>query len=185
MPLLKWFKRVFSEIVPIIIYRHDPDCNLQKQKLCSRFRFLSLLQYCWALFSIESQSHWVFLEFVGLLTPPILLYLVASLLFPSSGGDLDMTRFYYSSRKPIFGLLAALMLFNSVHDWLVGQPLRSSDLIRAIGVAGYAVLFASSRPVIHATVSIGALASLIAFFVLAVRGYDPQRGLVRRVQRPV
>ena len=28
------------------------------------------------------------------------------------------------------------------------------------------------------------LASLIAFFVLAVRGYDPQRGLVRRVQRP-
>ena len=28
------------------------------------------------------------------------------------------------------------------------------------------------------------LASLVVFFVLAVRGYDPQRGLVRRVQRP-
>ena len=28
------------------------------------------------------------------------------------------------------------------------------------------------------------LASLIVFFVLAVQGYDPQRGLLRRVQRP-
>jgi ABC-2 type transport system permease protein len=28
------------------------------------------------------------------------------------------------------------------------------------------------------------LASLVVFFVLAVRGYNPQRGLLRRVQRP-
>ena len=28
------------------------------------------------------------------------------------------------------------------------------------------------------------LGTLVVFFVLAVQGYDPQRGLVRRVQRP-
>ena len=75
--------------------------------------FLSLLQYCWSLFDLEARSDWIFVELLGLLTPPVILYLVASLLFPPRSSEPDLSDFYYAHRKPIFGLLAFLLFFYS------------------------------------------------------------------------
>ena len=125
--------------------------------------FLMLLQYCWSLFDLEAQSDWVFVELVGLLTPPILLYLVASLLFPARGDETDLTGFYYAHRRPVFGLLALLLVFYSAQGWLQSEPLRFTDLFRALGIATYAALAATGRRSIHAVLTIVTFASLLAF----------------------
>ncbi len=125
--------------------------------------FLMLLQYSWSLFDLEAQSDWVFLELLGLLTPPVLLYVVASLLFPTRGDKADLSSFYYAHRKPVFGLLAVLLVFYSVQGWIQAEPLRFTDLFRGLGLAIYAVLIATDRQAIHAVLSIVTLGSLIAF----------------------
>ena len=48
---------------------------------------LLLLSYSWSQFAAESKTDWIFLELVKKMTPPILLYLVASLLFPAREED--------------------------------------------------------------------------------------------------
>ena len=125
--------------------------------------FLNLLQYCWSLFDLESRPDWTFIDLLGLLTPPVLLYLVASLLFPPPGHRSKLESFYYQHRKPVFGLLAGLLFFYSVQGWMQSDALRLSDLLRVSGVLLFIALAATSRRSLHAGLSVVSLIALAAF----------------------
>ncbi|MEM9255310.1 MAG: hypothetical protein AAGA91_07675 [Pseudomonadota bacterium] len=71
--------------------------------------FVMQLQYSWTLFDLEAREKWVFLDLLRLLTPPITLFLVSSLLFPVRGQSDDLAEFYFTIRKPVFALLSGLM----------------------------------------------------------------------------
>ncbi len=125
--------------------------------------FLNLLQYCWSLFDLEARSDWIFIELLGLLTPPVILYLVASLLFPPRSSEPDLSDFYYAHRKPIFGLLAFLLFFYSVQGWMQAEPLRFTDFFRASGLFVFVALAATSQRSVHAGLSVVSLIALVAF----------------------
>ena len=76
--------------------------------------FVLQLQYSWTLFDLEARERWVFLDLIRLLTPPITLFLVSSLLFPVRAQDNDLSKFYFTIRKPVFALLAALMSYYTL-----------------------------------------------------------------------
>lgn len=73
--------------------------------------FIMQLQYSWTLFDLEAREEWVFLDLLRLLTPPVTLFLVSSLLFPARDREAELSEFYFEIRKPAFVLLAGLMLY--------------------------------------------------------------------------
>ena len=125
--------------------------------------FLLLLQYCWSLFDLEAQSDWVFLQLMQRLTPPILLYLAASLLFPARNEDSSMVSFYIEKRKPVFGLLVLLTIFYAVQGWSARDR---RDVIRLIALGIYALLFVTERRAVHAVLSLIITATIVLFIGL-------------------
>lgn len=125
--------------------------------------FLNLVEYCWSLFDLESRSDWVFIDLLALLTPPVLLYLVASLLFPPPGSRSDLASFYYEHRKPVFGLLAALLFFYCVQGWVQSETLRLSDSLRLAGVLVFIALATTSHRPLHAGSSVVLFVAFVVF----------------------
>ena len=130
--------------------------------------FLNLVEYCWSLFDHESRSDWIFIELLALLTPPVLLYLVASLLFPPPGRRSDLASFYYELRKPVFGLLAVLLFFYCVQGWVQSETLRLSDSrfsdsLRLAGVLVFIALATTSHRLLHAGASVVLFVAFVVF----------------------
>jgi hypothetical protein len=108
------------------------------------------LQYCWTLFDLEARGEWVFVDLVRLLTPPIALFLVSSLLFPGRNERGELVEFYYSNRKPIFGLLTAVMLYYGI----ISFSMSAVTAIQFSGVAMTGVLFLTPHPRTHALLTL-------------------------------
>lgn len=115
------------------------------------------LQYCWSLFDLEARNEWVFLDLVRLLTPPIIFFLASSLLFPSRDERIDLKKYYFAKRKPIFALLFSVMSFYAVSS--LSMSLLS--LVQFAGVAITGILIVTDRPRLHAL-----LALMFAFATL-------------------
>jgi hypothetical protein len=112
--------------------------------------FLLLVQYCWSLFDLAARNEWVFLDLVNLLAPPIVLFLVSSLLFPGESDRTPLADFYYSKRKPVFGLLAVLMLYYFLQEFSIS----AAEIAELSGFATLVVLFQTTRARLHAVLSV-------------------------------
>ena len=117
------------------------------------------LQYCWSLFDHEARSEWVFVDLVMLLTPPIILFLVSSLLFPGRDDRGELAEFYYSKRKPVFGLLAGLMLYYGILNF----SMSAVSATQISGIAVMAVLFFTPHPLTHALLTLAYTAGTLFF----------------------
>ncbi len=126
---------------------------------------LQQLQYCWSLFDLAGQEAWVFLDLVRLLTAPIILFLVSSLLFPTrearreegargATGEaesfIDLEAFYFANRKPVFALLAGVMSFFILLNLNVSEVL----VIQVLALATLIALFLSEDRRLHAGLTI-------------------------------
>ena len=120
-------------------------------------------QYCWSLFDMAGQEDWVFLDLMRLVTAPILLFLVSSLLFPSrlaTGGhesgegsgepEIDLETFYIDTRKPIFALLTAVMSFFAFLNWDVSRV----SFVQLLAIATLVALFFTQDRRLHAGLTI-------------------------------
>jgi hypothetical protein len=108
------------------------------------------LQYCWTLFDLEARGEWVFVDLVRLLTPPIVLFLVSSLLFPGRNERGKLDEFYYSNRKPVFGLLTAVMLYYGI----INFSMSVMTAAQFSGAAMTGVLFLTPHPRTHALLTL-------------------------------
>ena len=84
----------------------------------------------------------------------------------------------FSDATP-FGLRPAISLATQYGAEIIFWIARANPFTYVIELIRFA-LYGEFNGLAFAVV----LASLVVFFVLAVQGYDPQRGLLRRVQRP-
>ena len=117
------------------------------------------LQYCWSLFDLQARNEWVFVDLVRLLTPPIALFLVSSLIFPARNDRGELVEFYYSKRRPVFGLLGALMLYYGILNF----SLDAVSATQISGIAIMALLFLTPNPRAHALLTLAYTAGTLFF----------------------
>ena len=121
--------------------------------------FVMQLQYSWTLFDLEAREKWVFLDLIRLLTPPITLFLVSSLLFPVRTEDNDLSVFYFTIRKPVFALLAGLMCYYTVLSF----SLTTLTAIQALSTVILASLVFTPMKKVHELVTPLYAAATIGF----------------------
>lgn len=123
------------------------------------------LQYCWALFDLEARGEWVFVDLIRILTPSIMLFLASSLLFPARNERGKLVEFYYSNRKPVFGLLIAVMFYFG----MISFSMSVVTAIQFSAVAMLVVLLLTPHPRVHAVLTLVYTAA--GLFVVASFSY--------------
>ena len=121
--------------------------------------FVMQLQYSWTLFDLEAREQWVFIDLIRLLTPPITLFLVSSLLFPVRAQDNDLSKFYFTIRKPVFALLAALLGYYT----LLIFSATTLTAIQALSTVSLALLAVTPNKKVHELLTPIYAAGTIAF----------------------
>ena len=83
---------------------------------------LYIVAVWWGMFSWSGQSSWGFLQFLFILLYAILLFLLASLLFPwDMSPDQDLEEHFWRTRAWFFGILAVARLIDIPETILKGQ----------------------------------------------------------------
>ena len=127
--------------------------------------FLQLIQHLWAKWNLESKSDWTFSEFILFLLPSIVLFLVAALLFPAPEQQEDLDAYLLRRRRPIFGMLAALMFIFSVEAWVLfdDAPGGSQDIVRLIQFINLSVLMLTERRWVHGFIALLTFSIMLSF----------------------
>ena len=75
------------------------------------------IQTWWSMYGMRYHSEWTFLQFVVVLLQPIALFLLATVVLPSSAAAvLDLKANYFTQRRWFFGLLTALLVVSLSRD---------------------------------------------------------------------
>lgn len=110
--------------------------------LWAAFLLLVHIQTWWAMFALRHWPDWTFIQFLLVLLQPILLYLLAHLVFPLAGGGLDLRGNFLAQRRWFFGTFLALLAVSLLKDLvrqghLPGWPnLAFHGVLGVIGVLG-------------------------------------------------
>ena len=84
------------------------------------------IQWLWFSWNFRDRSSWLFPEFMLLIAPPILLYMSAAVLFPSTSASDDLDAHFFRRRRPFFLLtIATIVLFGLSHRFLEDGDLAS------------------------------------------------------------
>jgi hypothetical protein len=82
------------------------------------------VQAWWSMFGMRHQDHWTFLQFSIVLLQPIILFLLATLVLPSSTApQFDLKTNYFAQRSWFFGLLACLLVVSVLKDVVLSDAL--------------------------------------------------------------
>lgn len=109
------------------------------------------VQTWWTMFGLRSHGNWTFLQFSVVLVQPVILYLLATLVLPTSNvSAVDLQSNYYRQRNWFFGLFLMLLGVSLLKDVLLSGALPS---ISNIGFhVCFAVLAISALVTAHETV---------------------------------
>jgi len=81
------------------------------------FLVLVHVQTWWAMYGLREYADWSFLQFTLVLLQPIVLFLLATIVFPSSTAPLQDLRGNFLEQRPwFFGLLMILLLVSILKD---------------------------------------------------------------------
>lgn len=80
------------------------------------FLLLVHVQTWWSMFGLRGFEDWSFLQFALLLLQPIVLYLLAHLVFPLSAPALDLRTNFELQRPWFFGALLVLLAVSLLKD---------------------------------------------------------------------
>ena len=133
--------------------------------------FMMCVQYWFAAYywrKPDSESH-SFVEFLAGLSVPVMLYLAAMVITPREDqgeGLTDFRAYYYANHRGIFAVFALTVLVYAVQRTVLGGGawLRSSNLVRFLGVAMLVSLMVWRHPRFH-EVMVVALLLVFAVFV--------------------
>ena len=121
--------------------------------------FTSKLQDCGSRFDFKCKGERVFHVLVRLFGPRLALFLVSSILFPSRQERVDLEEYYFAKRRPIFGLLAGLMLYY----WILSLSFSLLSAVQFAGVAMTATLIVTDNRAIHAALTLVYAISTLLF----------------------
>jgi len=136
---------------------------------CVATMLLVHIQLWWSMFELRDHAGWTFLDFVAVLSLPIVLYLMSALVLPDFGDSQpdDLRAHYYANCRWYYGLGVLLVLLTFARELVLdGSVDRDLDSLSKLG---FAALFASGAVVravrFHealVTVNLGLLAVYIS-----------------------
>ncbi len=131
--------------------------------------FLALLQQWWEFWDMEEMGHISFLAVLAIMIPPIFLFLIANLLYPSRVEGVDLQEYYYRQSPFLWGLVIAGTLEGTFLQPLVfGDPVfHPSNLSGIPMILLCAVLVYSKRRRVHSLVAPIVLVIVILDTILA------------------
>ncbi len=132
--------------------------------------FIALLQYFWETWSLRMIEEWTFPALTLMLIAPILLYLIAHLLFPDQPAGINLTDYYYEKASLIWTLACLTILAGVLFRPLAfDMPLLVRDnLSSAINLAAAIALALSSNRWLHRIlVPVGALLVILDTLVIS------------------
>jgi hypothetical protein len=125
---------------------------------------LLILQQFWSKWTHQSLADWSVVELGLFLAPSFLAFLAASLVSPSRVDDVEMDQYFLARRKPVFVVLALLMISYSFEEWFLTETVTwTSDLIRLLSVALFAIPFVFEQKRIQLACALAATALLVTF----------------------
>ncbi len=113
--------------------------------------FFALLQTWWELWVLRDEAEWMFSGLVLMLAPPVGLYLIAHLIFPSPIQGANFKDYYYSEMYPVWWLGVLVAIAATLFKPLAfGQDLVHADNAASVlMVVGFVVLATSKNVVLH------------------------------------
>lgn len=122
--------------------------------------FLHQVQTWWSYWFLHADETFAFPRMIHLLVAPSLLFIAATILFPAPGSEVDLREYYYSRRTAFFGVLV-LVAGESVLTNLFEQGFNPATfLLRMSYLGALAVLALTSRPRVHAVLTIACVVGL-------------------------
>ena len=129
-----------------------------------------LLQVFWAMWRIGVRPQWAFVDFLVLLLPAILMYLIARITFPISLEQADLGAYYERTTPALWGLTAALYVSFAGVQPILYSSVQPSLLASQLGIAALALTaIRVRRPAFHLAL-LGAMLAQMAWrgFVVVV-----------------
>ncbi len=128
------------------------------------------VQEWWVTFQLRSLEKWRFPLFLFVLLYPVVLFILARLLFPFgfNEGVIDLKKFYYENYRRIF-LFGSMLPLLSLLDNLILREYAVKDLVAQSVVLVTLSLMAilkNSKPWLHKTVAVFLLLFLIGSIVV-------------------
>lgn len=130
------------------------------------FLLLVHVQTWWAMYGLRLYADWNFLQFSVVLLQPILLFLLAVLVFPGpSAAEHDLRRNFFAQRPWFFGLFVALLvvslLKDVVRDGALPEPVNLGFHAALLAVGGGGLACTGRRT--HAGLAYGALSLFVIY----------------------
>ena len=144
---------------------------------CVATMLLVHIQLWWSLFELRGTTGWTFLDFVAVLSLPIVLYLMSALVLPDFGDTVpdDLRAHYYDNCRWYYGLGVVLVILTFVRelvlDGAIDRDLDSAaKLLFALLFGAGAVLRAARFHEALVLVNLGLLALYIGTLFTAMPG---------------
>ena len=85
--------------------------------------FFALLQQWWEFWDMEEMGEISYFAVLVILGPPVFLFLIANLLYPSSPEGADLEEYYYQQAPLLWGLvIAGTVLGTFLQPLMAGEP---------------------------------------------------------------
>jgi hypothetical protein len=113
--------------------------------------FVALLQVFWESWGLQGQETWTFPGMVLMLALPVILFLVAHLLFPADYPQPDLGEYYFARSRLIWSLaLAGTVIGNAFRPVAFGMPLLVVDNASSVvSVISCVILIATKQRAVH------------------------------------
>ena len=136
-------------------------------ELCALFQFLLHILLWWTLWIVRDIEHFNLLQYLYLLSGPIILYLATSLLVPDvDDGGIDLRMHYYRMRQLFFTVMSLFWLW-AIFSWPVIKGMVAPTLpILGTYLGISLVLRFTDKPGVHAVLVVAGWLVLIVFVAL-------------------
>ena len=123
-----------------------------------------LIQCFWAYWLYENRVDWTYIELILILLGPIIMYIIASLLYLPNNQYNQFDEYFINHRLPFFILFMVLMILFTFNDYVFTKGDFSRHLVRGTAFILFSFLAYTKNRVLHVS---GAILFILiqAFFI--------------------
>ena len=108
-----------------------------------------LIQCFWAYWVYENRVDWTYNELILILLGPIIMYIIASLLYLPNNQYDRFDEYFINQRLPFFLLFAVLMILFTFNDYVFSKGDFSRHLVRGTAFILFSFLAYSRNRILH------------------------------------
>jgi hypothetical protein len=127
------------------------------------------VQTWWTMFGLRNHAQWTFLQFTVVLLQPITLFLLATLVLPTSNAsEVDLRTNYYRQRSWFFGLFLLLLAVSFLKDIILSGSLpEASNVAFHVGFAALAIgALVGTRDSVHRLIAAASAGLTVVYIAL-------------------